>query len=144
MRKALYALPLVLAACAPPEPITDYNAPYEGKYAPVASVRPEPRPVQRRWLACPNAAVNDDCGNGSVPTPDIWTYQAQPLPNGEPNGPSDSVVPADPVDGGGVVPGGDRPVDTPAPVPEPPAVEPPEAPEPPPEAHEPPPQECPA
>lgn len=37
---------IVLAACAQPAPIDDYNAPYEGKWSP----RPEPRPEQN---VCP-------------------------------------------------------------------------------------------
>ena len=141
MRKIFaLATATALAACAQgPEPITDYNAPYlSGKGSPVvAPVRPEPRPVaQRRWLACPNSAQSDDCGNGEIDRAPEKNHQ--------------------PTTGGGpinVFPELERPEPTPTPEPEPeaPAPEPePPAPEPepepePPETHEPPPpQECPA
>jgi hypothetical protein len=121
-----------LAACAQPEPIVDYNAPYTGKYtAPVASVRPEARPMQRRWLACPNSAQNDDCGNGeSAPVKD---HQA--TTGGGPFPVFPEVERPEP-----------EPTPEPTPEPEPPAPEPEQpAPEPEPETHEPPPpQECPA
>jgi hypothetical protein len=112
-----------LTACAQPEPILDYNAPYTGKYtAPVASVRPEARPMQRRWAACPNWP--DDCGNG----------ESAPVKNHQPT------------TGGGpfpVFPEVERP--EPEPTPEPERTPEPPAPEPEPETHEPPPpQECPA
>jgi hypothetical protein len=130
MRLLLIPALVGLTACAQPEPIVDYNAPYTGKYtAPVASVRPEARPMQRRWAACPNWP--DDCGNGeSAPVKDH-----QPTTGGGP-------FP--------VFPEVERPEPTPEPTPEPepPALEPePPAPEPEPETHEPPPPEpewCPA
>jgi hypothetical protein len=128
MRLLLIPALVGLTACAQPEPIVDYNAPYTGKYpAPVASVRPEARPMQRRWAACPNSAQNDDCGNGE----------------------SSPVKDHQPTTGGGplpVFPEVERPEPTPEPTPEPepPAPE-PEPPAPEPETHEPPPpQECPA
>jgi hypothetical protein len=125
MKRLLIIPALVgLTACAQPEPIVDYNAPYTGKYtAPVASVRPEARPMQRRWAACPNWP--DDCGNGPSPEPPgIWDYQGRPLPE---------IVPPEPP----AVEPEPTPEPTPEPIPEPPAPEP--------ETHEPPPpQECPA
>ena len=43
--KRILVIPLILAACAQPEPITDYNAPYEGKYTP--STTPPTETVDR-------------------------------------------------------------------------------------------------
>jgi hypothetical protein len=119
-----------LTACAQPEPIVDYNAPYTGKYtAPVASVRPEARPMQRRWLACPNWP--DDCGNGeSAPVKNHRTTTG-----GGPFPVFPEVERPEP-----------EPTPEPTPEPEPPVTE-PEPPAPEPETHEPPPPEpewCPA
>ena len=46
--KRILVIPLILAACAQPEPITDYNAPYEGKYTPPST--PPTETVQ--WFEC--------------------------------------------------------------------------------------------
>lgn len=101
---SIMASVLALSACAGPEPIVNYDVPYEGKYAPLTSPRPEPRAqeenTQRRWLACPEAAFNEDCGNGGINAPR----------NRRPQWPAD-LLPLPPV------------------VPQPPAVEPPDVPD---------------
>jgi hypothetical protein len=87
-----------LTACAQPEPIVDYNAPYTGKYtAPVASVRPEARPMQRRWLACPDAQFNEDCGNGEIPNSDVEERQTSvPETPQAPSVPTNPIAPEEP------------------------------------------------
>jgi hypothetical protein len=141
MRRTILTLMTVggLAACAQPEPIVNYDLPYAGKFsAPPASIRPEPRPAQRRWLACPNAAFNDDCGNGET---DASTGVDEPDPVDRPDLPAGPARPSDPV-----APDPGPAPDTPVTPEEPPAPEPEEPHEPPPETHEPPPveEECPA
>ena len=52
----LTASALALTACAQPEPIQDYNAPYTGKYDPPSVTAPKPRPEPRSSIfrrVCP-------------------------------------------------------------------------------------------
>lgn len=126
---ALTASLLALTACATPEPITDYNAPYMAGKGDL--VRPTPRPervTQRRWLACPEALWNDDCGGNDDPVsaPDSVEPDRPSVPDVErpgPDRPSEPPVSAP------------EPEPTPEPTPEP-SPEP--EPEPEPETHEPP------
>jgi hypothetical protein len=127
-----------LSACSQPEPIQDYNAPYTGKYsAPVASVRPEPRPVtQRMWYACPDAQFNEDCGNGETPAPAVEQERERQTPVPEaPQAPSVPANPAPPETPS--APEIERPTDNGEP--EQPVEPEPEVHEPEPEIHEPPP-----
>lgn len=116
---------LAMTACAAPEPIMDYNAPYSGKGAAPEVVRspvPTPRPEQGqlRWLACPEALWNDDCDsggrNGTPARMDVDTPAGPPVLDVDPDRPvgPDRPVPEQPA------PEPDRPVDpgpdTPAPV----------------------------
>jgi hypothetical protein len=129
---------LGLTACAQPEPIVAYDVAYTGKGDPVvSSVRPKPRPMQRVWLACPEAAWNDDCGNNEetsdAPTDSVDTPDPVSTPDvGTPDVPDAPAAP--------------EPTREPDPEPVSPSAPEP-TPEPEPETHEPPPPEpewCPA
>jgi len=87
----------VLAACSP-EPIFNYDVPYEGKFsAPEQSIRPEPKPEGSNVIAmmCPKAWIpgecdsegNDDSGpdDGSDSPRDPETFNEEPTyPGDEP------------------------------------------------------------